>query len=99
MPRIERSALVEHSVTRMFGLVNDIAAYPRRFDWCDDAQVLEAGPELLMSHLACADDPDHGMNEVQLANFRAMTEGTGVPRSFAATGGILLGPQPGTRRH
>ena len=54
--------------------------------------VLEAGPELLMSHLACADDPDHGMNEVQLANFRAMTEGTGVPRSFAATGGILLGP-------
>ena len=54
--------------------------------------VLEAGPELLMSHLACADDPDHAMNEVQLANFRAMTEGAGVPRSFAATGGILLGP-------
>jgi alanine racemase len=54
--------------------------------------VLEAAPELLMSHLACADDPDHAMNEVQLANFRAMTEGTGVPRSFAATGGILLGP-------
>lgn len=54
--------------------------------------VLEAGPELLMSHLACADDPDHAMNEVQLANFHAMTDGTGVPRSFAATGGILLGP-------
>lgn len=54
--------------------------------------VLEAGPDLLMSHLACADDPDHGMNEVQLANFHAMTDGTGVPRSLAATGGILLGP-------
>ena len=54
--------------------------------------VLEAGPELLMSHLACADDPDHGLNEVQLANFHAMTDGTGLPRSFAATGGILLGP-------
>lgn len=53
--------------------------------------VLEAGPELLMSHLACADDPDHAMNEVQLVNFRAMTDGTGVPRSLAATGGILLG--------
>ncbi len=54
--------------------------------------VLEAGPELLLSHLACADDPDHAMNEVQLANFHAMTDGTGLPRSFAATGGILLGP-------
>jgi alanine racemase len=54
--------------------------------------VLEAGPDLLMSHLACADDPDHAMNEVQLANFRAMTDGTGVARSLAATGGILLGP-------
>ena len=51
MPRIERSALVEHSVNRMFGLVNDIAAYPRRFDWCDDAQVLEAGPERVVARL------------------------------------------------
>ena len=54
--------------------------------------VLEAGPELLMSHLACADAPDHALNEIQLANFLAMTNGTGVPRSLAATGGILLGP-------
>ena len=54
--------------------------------------VLDAGPELLMSHLACADDPDHAMNALQLANFHAMTDGTGLPRSLAATGGILLGP-------
>jgi alanine racemase len=54
--------------------------------------ILDAGPEMLMSHLACADDPDHGLNEVQLANFHAMTDGTGLPRSLAATGGILLGP-------
>lgn len=54
--------------------------------------VLEAGPELLMSHLACADDPDHALNEMQLACFLAMTNGTGIPRSLAATGGILLGP-------
>ena len=25
----------------MFALVNDVAAYPRRFDWCDAAQVIE----------------------------------------------------------
>jgi len=55
--------------------------------------LLEAGPELLMSHLACADDPDHPLNEAQLASFHAMTDGTGVPRSFAATGGIILGPR------
>lgn len=55
--------------------------------------VLEASPELLMSHLACADEPDHPMNEAQLAAFHAMTDGTGVPRSLSATGGILLGPR------
>lgn len=55
--------------------------------------VLEAGPELLMSHLACSDEPDHPMNEAQLLAFHAMTDGTGVPRSLAATGGILLGPR------
>jgi alanine racemase len=53
--------------------------------------LLPAGPEILLSHLACADDPDHPMNTVQLARFRALTDGTGVPRSLAATGGILLG--------
>ncbi|WP_103333058.1 alanine racemase [Pseudotabrizicola formosa] len=55
--------------------------------------LLEAGPELIMSHLACADEPDHALNDLQLATFHAMTDGTGVPRSLAATGGILLGPK------
>ena len=55
------------------------------------AFVLDAGPELLMSHLACADEPDHPMNEAQLAAFAALTEGCDVPRSLSATGGILLG--------
>ena len=54
--------------------------------------VLEQGPELVMSHLACADEPDHPMNAEQLAEFHALTDGIGVPRSLAATGGILLGP-------
>ena len=54
--------------------------------------VLEQGPELVMSHLACADEPDHPLNAAQLAEFHALTDGIGVPRSLAATGGILLGP-------
>jgi alanine racemase len=55
--------------------------------------VLDAGPELIISHLACADEPDHPMNQGQLILFQALTEGTGVPRSLAATGGIMLGPK------
>ena len=57
------------------------------------AILLEAGPALVMSHLACADEQESAMNEVQLTNFRSMTDGIGVPRSLAATGGILLGPE------
>lgn len=49
-------------------------------------------PRLIMSHLACADEPDHPMNARQLAQFIGMTEGLDAPRSLASTGGILLGP-------
>lgn len=63
-------------------------------EWQAVAPILvDAGPELLMSHLACADEPDHPANEAQLKAFHEMTDGTGLPRSFAATGGILLGPR------
>jgi len=51
MPKIQRSALVEHSAARMFALVNDVAAYPRRFDWCDSAQVLEADDSRVVARL------------------------------------------------
>ena len=46
---------------------------------------------LLMSHLACADEPAHPQNAAQLDAFRALTEGLDTPRSLAATGGTLLG--------
>jgi alanine racemase len=63
-------------------------------EWQAVAPILvDAGPELLMSHLACADEPDHPLNEAQLKAFHEMTDGTGLPRSLAATGGILLGPR------
>ena len=63
-------------------------------EWQAVASILiEAGPALLLSHLACADEPDHPLNLAQLEAFHAMTDGTGVPRSLAATGGILLGPK------
>lgn len=50
------------------------------------------GAHLVMSHLACADDPASEMNAQQLQCFTEMTAGISARRSLAATGGILLGP-------
>lgn len=52
---------------------------------------LAQNPVLVMSHLACADEPDHAMSARQLQSFRDMTDGIEAPRSLAATGGCLLG--------
>ena len=48
---------------------------------------------LLMSHLACADTPDHPLNARQMAAFRALRGlFPGVPASLANSSGIFLGP-------
>lgn len=63
-------------------------------DWTSlRSDLMEAGPRLVMSHLACADEPDHHMNAQQLRAFHEMTDGVAHRRSLAATGGILLGPE------
>ena len=41
MIEIRRHALVRQTPERMFDLVNDVEAYPRRFPWCAGARVLE----------------------------------------------------------
>ncbi len=51
MPKIQRSALVAHSAGCMFALVNDIPAYPRRFDWCKQAQVIESDARHVVARL------------------------------------------------
>ncbi|QEW21296.1 Alanine racemase [Marinibacterium anthonyi] len=51
---------------------------------------LAQSPVLIMSHLACADEPDHPMNQKQLQAFVQMTQGIDVPRSLSATAGMLL---------
>lgn len=55
-------------------------------------EAMAAGPSLIMSHLCCSDTPEHSMNAQQLGAFKQMTDGCDVPRSLAATGGVLLGP-------
>lgn len=62
-------------------------------DWAALRGEAEAGTiTLVMSHLACADEPEHAANAAQLRTFREMTAGVAVPRSLSATGGILMGP-------
>ena len=51
-------------------------------------------PVLAISHLACADTPDHPLNRRQAQAFAARAARLpGVRLSLAATGGILLGPE------
>jgi alanine racemase len=59
-----------------------------------DAATLAGRPGvvLVMSHLACAGQPDHPMNAVQLARFReARALFPDAPASLASSGGIFLG--------
>jgi len=79
-----------------FGIQLDTGMNRLGMEWDEWAAVAEIAlsqhPVLIMSHLACADEADHPMNPYQLDLFHQMTDGVGVPRSLAATGGILLGP-------
>ena len=47
--------------------------------------------QLVISHLACADDATHPMNRRQLTLFKQLTDHLECRRSLAATGGLLLG--------
>lgn len=52
------------------------------------------GLSLVMSHLACADTPDHPLNRKQLAAFRAVrTLIPDLPASLANSAGVFLGPE------
>lgn len=61
-----------------------------------DAVALAPGlrPALVMSHLACSDDPAHPQNAEQLRRFTALrAHFPGVRASLAASGGSFLGPE------
>ena len=96
-----------NSVDQMLRHVEALAAYPfgvqldtgmnrlgmEPVEWSALRDIaLAQKPTLLMSHLACSDTRSDPMNPKQLSSFRDMTDGIDVPKSLAATGGILLGP-------
>ncbi|HMM56795.1 MAG TPA: type II toxin-antitoxin system RatA family toxin [Rudaea sp.] len=51
MIHIRRSAIVPFPPMRMFDLVNDVEAYPRRFAWCAGAAVLAREPDAIRARL------------------------------------------------
>ena len=54
----------------------------------------DRGITLVMSHLACADNPGHPLNARQASSFReAASLFSGVPASLANSPGVFLGPQ------
>lgn len=62
-------------------------------EWAGAAEAMGgAAPARIISHLACADEPDHPMNRQQLDLFRAGSSlWPDISRSFAATAGAYLG--------
>ncbi len=59
----------------------------------DPARPASFSPVLIMSHLACADDPAHPLNRRQLDAFRQAQQAfEGVEASLANSAGIHLGP-------
>ncbi len=47
--------------------------------------------EFILSHLACADEPENAMNFEQLARVKEISEKSKLPISFANSSGIFLG--------
>ena len=51
MTTIQRSAIVAQPPAVLYALVNDVAAYPRRFDWCTGSEVLESSESHMLARL------------------------------------------------
>ena len=67
------------------------AAFELSKRWGETSPAFEIA--LVMSHLACADEPQHPLNSQQLDRFRAIKSCfPDIPASLANSGGIFLGP-------
>jgi len=79
-----------HIDTGMNRLGFDAAEFDRL--WGDKEMVKALDIEIVMSHLACADTPDHRMNKKQLSEFKAKAAKLPpVALSLANSAGIYLG--------
>ncbi|MBT3656470.1 MAG: alanine racemase [Alphaproteobacteria bacterium] len=79
-----------HSDTAMSRLGMSPAATKQALQDAPDAGI---HIDVIMSHLACADEPDNSLNEVQRERLEACCAfAPQIPVSLANSGGILLGP-------
>ena len=89
MPKIQRSALVNHSAEQMFDLVNDIEAYPRFMPGCQRARILEKTDEALVGEqqlgAAGVEQRFTTRNSLERPNRISMVLVEGNFRDFAAT--------------
>lgn len=78
---------LDTGMSRMGLAPEDLLALAGDRDWLAGVR-----PTLVMSHLACADEPEHPMNDAQRRRFdelRALLPG--VPASLANSSGVFLG--------
>jgi ribosome-associated toxin RatA of RatAB toxin-antitoxin module len=54
MKSVHKSVLIWYSAEEMFGLVQDVAAYPSFLPWCDQAQVLEEDEQGMKAQVGIA---------------------------------------------
>ncbi len=54
MPVVHKSALVTHSASEMFELVNDVESYPQFLPWCHSTQLISRDDERLCGELEVA---------------------------------------------
>ncbi len=79
---------LDTGMSRMGIAPSDLAALSASADWLEGVH-----PTLVMSHLACADESCHSMNETQRRKFDTLRElFPGVPASLANSSGVFLGP-------
>lgn len=86
--RLAAAVQVDSGMSRMGLAPADLAALGEPRDW-----LAAFDPVLLMSHLACADVPDHPMNEHQRLRFDAIrAQFPAMPASLANSSAVFLGP-------
>lgn len=80
---------VDTGMSRMGIAPADLASLSAESDWLAGVR-----PTLVMSHLACADEPLHPMNEAQRRRFEELRKlFPGVPASLANSSGVFLGSE------
>ena len=85
--RLPAALQVDTGMSRLGMPPDEVAALDR-----DNAAFQHVDVTLVMSHLACADEPEHPANAIQRANFEALRKMLPpAPASFANSSGIFLG--------